>query len=115
MEIDEEIKDEIEHVAHIIVKELEVKDSVFMNIQITEEYAQYDVLFSYGYANYGIHQRGIRANDLIIGVVGFGAHGFDVNIHDTDPGYYTEKLNVKSNYLAMLFNKVRELIKEKLS
>lgn len=112
MEIDEEIKDEIDHVAHIIVKELEVRDSVFMNIQILEEYSQYDVLFSYGYANYGIHQRGIRANYLIISVIGFGAFGFDVNIHDTDPEYYTEKLNIKSNYLAMLFNKVRKLLKK---
>lgn len=112
MEIDEEILDEIEHVANIIVKELEVKDSVFMNIQIKEEYSQYDVLFSYGYANYGMHQRGIRSNDLLISVIGFGAHGFTIDIHDTDPSYYAEKLKIKSNYLAMLFNKVRKKIKE---
>lgn len=112
MEIDEEIIDEIEHVAHIIVKELEAHDSVLMNIQIEEECSQYDVLFSYGYANYGIHQRGILATDLIISVIGFGSYGFRTDIPDTEPGYYNEKLKIKSNYLAMLFNQVRKNIKE---
>lgn len=112
MEIEEEIKNEINSVATIITKELKLNKSVFMNIQIEAEYSQYDVLFSYGYSNYGMHQRGIRANDLIIGIVGFGTHGFDINIHDTDPGYYMEKLHIKSNYLAMLFNEVRKKLKE---
>lgn len=111
--MDEEIKDEIEHKACIIVNELEGKDAVLMNIQIEEEYSQYDVLFAYGYANYGIHQRGILATDLVISVIGFGAYGFRVEIADTDPSYYTEKLGIHSNYLSYLFNEVRKEIKRR--
>lgn len=112
MEIEQEIKDEINHVATIIEKELLLNKSVFMNVQVEAECSQYDVLFSYGYSNYGIHQRGLREDNLLIGIVGFGTHGFDINIHDTDPGYYVEKLNVRSNYLSMLFNEVRKKLKE---
>lgn len=56
----------------------------------------------------GRHQRGILANDLLIGVIGFGSYGFSTHIHDTYPGYYTEKLNIKSNFLSFLFNEVRK-------
>ena len=111
MEIDEEIKARIEQYAVIIVNELQKNSSILINIQIEEEYSQYDVLFSYRFSNMGTHQRGILANDLIIGVIGWGAYGFNTHIHDTDPGYYKEKLGVHSNYLSFLFNEIRKKIK----
>lgn len=112
MEIDEKILEEINHVATLIVNNLKMNSSVLMNIQIEAEYSQYDVLFSYNFTNYGRHQRGILANDLIIGVIGFGCFGFRIDITDTDPGYYNEKLGIHSNYLAYLFNEVRRQLKE---
>ena len=112
MEIDKEIKDKIAAYADIIVANLRENSSVLMNIQIEEEYSQYDVLFSYDFANFGRHQRGILANDLLIGVIGFGTFGFNTTIHDTDPSYYTEKLGVHSNFLSFLFNEVRKRLKE---
>lgn len=112
MEIDKEITDKIEQYATIIVDELQKNNSVLMNIQIEEEYSQYDVLFSYNFSNFGRHQRGILANDLIIGVIGFGCYGFRVDITDTDPGYYSEKLKIHSNFLSFLFNEVRKRLKE---
>ena len=112
MKIDEEIKMKIDQLATVIVMGLKEKNSVFINIQIEEEYSQYDVLFSYNFENLGTHQRGIRGNDLLIGVVGFGAYGFSITIPDTDPNYYAEKLNVHSNFLSFLFNDVRKKLKE---
>lgn len=111
MEIDEEIKNKINALAHIIVSSLQENNSVLVNVQIEEEYSQYDVFFSYNFTNYGRHQRGILANDLMIGVVGFGCHGFKIDIPDTDPGYYTEKLGIHSNFLSFLFNEVRKQLK----
>ena len=113
MEIDEEIKDRIDALATVIVSELQKNSSLLINIQIEEEYSQYDVLFSYRFSNMGTHQRGILANDLIIGVIGWGAYGFNTHIHDTDPSYYSEKLGIKSNFLSFLFNEVRRKINEK--
>ena len=112
MEIDEEIRAKIEQYATIIVNELQRNDSVLINIQIEEEYSQYDVLFSYRFSNMGTHQRGILANDLMIGIIGFGCYGFRVDIADTDPGYYSEKLGVHSNFLSFLFNEVRKKLKK---
>ena len=112
MEIDKEIIDKIEQYAVIIVNSLKENSSVLINIQIEEEYSQYDVLFSYNFSNFGRHQRGILANDLIIGVIGFGCYGFRVDITDTDPGYYSEKLKIHSNFLSFLFNEVRKRLKE---
>lgn len=111
MEIDEEIRKEIDHLSTVIVNSLKENSSVLMNIQI-EEYSQYDVLFSYNFTNYGKFQRGIMATDLIIGVIGFGSYGFRVDISDTDPGYYSEKLGIHSNFLSFLFNEVRRKLKE---
>lgn len=113
MEIDEEIKTRIDQLSTIIVNSLRDKGSVFINIQIEEEFSQYDVIFSYGFENLGTHQRGILANDLIIGVIGFGAYGFRIAIPDTDPAYYTEKLNIHSNFLSFLFNDVRKKLNKK--
>lgn len=112
MEIDKDIKNKIEQYATIIVNELQKNSSILINIQIEEEYSQYDVLFSYNFSNFGSHQRGILANDLIIGVIGFGTHGFSTSIYDTDPGYYAEKLRIHSNFLSFLFNEVRRKLKK---
>ena len=112
MEIDQKIKDRIETLATLIVNELQKNSSLLINIQIEEEYSQYDVLFSYRFSNMGTHQRGILANDLIIGVIGWGAYGFNTRIHDTDPSYYSEKLGIHSNFLSFLFNEVRKKLKK---
>lgn len=112
MEIDQEIKDKIEQYAVIIVNELQKNSSILINIQIEEECSQYDVLFSYNFKNLGRHQRGILANDLLIGIIGFGTYGFSTSIYDTDPGYYAEKLRIHSNFLSFLFNEVRRKIRE---
>lgn len=112
MEIDQEIKDKIEAYAMLIVSTLRENNTILINIQIEEEYSQYDVLFSYNFSNFGRHQRGILANDLIIGVIGFGCYGFRVDITDTDSGYYSEKLKIHSNFLSFLFNEVRKRLKE---
>ena len=114
MEIDQEIKDKIEQYATIIVSALQEKSSILINIQIEEEFSQYDVLFSYNFKNLGRHQRGILANDLIIGVIGFGTYGFSTKIYDTDPGYYSEKLKIHSNFLSFLFNEVRKKLHNNL-
>lgn len=112
MEIDQEIKDKIEQYATIIVTALQENSSILINIQIEEEFSQYDVLFSYNFKNLGRHQRGILANDLLIGIIGFGTYGFSTSIYDTDPGYYAEKLRIHSNFLSFLFNEVRRKIRE---
>ena len=97
----------------MVVQNLKTNNCVFMNIQIEEEYSQYDVLFEYNPNNLGIHQRGITSRDLLIGIIGFGAYGFNIAIPDTDPGYYKEKLGVSSNFLAFLFNEIRKKLYEK--
>lgn len=112
MEIDEEIKNEINRIADLIVNNLKENSSLLINIQIKSEYSQYDVMFTYNFNNLGHHQRGILATDLIISVIGFGAFGFNTHIYDTDPGYYTEKLGIHSNYLSFLFNEVRKRLSE---
>lgn len=112
MEIDKKIIDKIQGLSDTIVAGLREENAILMNIQIEEEYSQYDVLFSYNFANFGRHQRGILVNDLIIGIIGFGTYGFSTNMYDTDPGYYSEKLGIHSNFLAFLFNEVRRKLKE---
>ena len=113
MEIDEQIKRKIDALSSLIVNELLERGSILINIQIEEEYSQYDVLFSYNFVNMGRHQRGILANDLIIGIIGFGAFGFKTCIPDTEPEYYSEKLRIHSNFLSFLFNDVRKKLHEK--
>ena len=112
MEIDEEIKNKIEAYVIVIVSALQENKSVLINIQIEEEYSQYDVLFSYNFKNFGTHQRGIKGHDLLIGIIGKGCYGFSVSVPDTDPSYYAEKLNIHSNFLSFLFNEVRKKLKE---
>ena len=114
MEIDKEILDKINALASIAVAALRENGTVLMNIQIEEEFSQYDIFLSNNYANFGTHQRGILATDLIIGVIGFGAYGFNTRIHDTDPSYYKEKLGVSSHFLSFLFNEIRKRLSENI-
>ena len=99
---------EVTDLAKLISNTLKEFGSVFINIQIEEEMSQYDVFFSYGYKNIGLHQMGLSSTNLIIGVAGFGLFGFYTKTHDTDPNYYTEKLGIHSKYLSSLFNEVRK-------
>lgn len=109
MDID---KKEINHLATVITNSLKENSSVLINIQVEAECSQYDVLLSYNFTNYGRFQRGILATDLIISVIGFGSYGFRVDISDTEPGYYSEKLGIHSEFLSCLFNEVRKLLKK---
>lgn len=107
------VEEEIKLRAVLISDDLIKGRSIFMNIDVPEEWSQYDVWFSYDFQNYGIHQRGIRSSDLLIGIIGFGCSGFDVEkLATTEVGYYKEKLNIYSEYLTKLFNEVRNLIYE---
>lgn len=111
MGIDEKIKNKIEQLTVTIVNALNENSSVLINIQIEEEYSQYDVVFAYHFTNLGKHQRGILANDLLISIIGFGSYGFNISIPDTDPNYYREKLGINSYFLSFLFNEVRKRLK----
>ena len=83
-------------------------NSLFFNIQISSEGSQYDIIMSAEHFSQGLHQRGIRYNDLIIGVIGFGCYGFRCEpICITSMTYYKEKLGVCSELLMLLFNAVR--------
>lgn len=107
------MEEEVRLRAVLISNDLLKGRSIYMNIDVPEEWSQYDVWFSYNFQNYGVHQRGISRNDILIGVTGFGCHGFDVSRNaDTTAGYYKEKLNIYSGYLTKLFNEVRNLIYE---
>lgn len=113
MEMDNEVKNKIDGYANLIASALLDEGNLFINIQIEEEYSQYDILFSYNFENLGTHQRGIRKNDLLIGIIGKGCYGFNITIPDTDPSYYAEKLNIHSNFLSFLFNEIRKKLCKK--
>lgn len=59
-----------------------------------QEGTQLDILMVYGCVTYGRPQRGIKAGaDLMVGIVGFGVHGFAINTNYLAPGYVAEKFN----------------------
>ena len=89
-----------------------IEDGVMVEEVFWFVVSEVGALFSYNFTNFGRHQRGILANDLIIGVIGFKTYGFNTHIHDTDPSYYSEKLGIHSNFLSFLFNEVRKQLKE---
>lgn len=98
------VKEVAKHIANAIIL-----NGLFFNIQIEEEYSQYDILMSVEHFNQGIHQRGISNNDLLIGVIGFGCYGFRCEKkNNTSMGYYTEKLGIGSELLTILFNRIRD-------
>lgn len=95
-------------IAHEIALTLKSGSSIFFNIQLPSEGSQYDVWMSLNYLNQGIHQRGIRYGDLLIGIIGCGCFGFDCDkLVITSTRYYFEKLKVASELLMLLFNYIR--------
>ena len=55
MEIDEEIKAKLELLSATIASTLKETGSIFINIQIPEEFSQYDVFFAYNYVSVGTY------------------------------------------------------------
>lgn len=103
-------KNNVKEIAKYIAYRLS-KDTIFFNIQIQDEFSQYDVVMSFMHFNQGKHQRGIRFTDLVIGVIGSGCYGFYCDrLNTTTPSYYEEKLGVYSELLTELFNGVRNEI-----
>lgn len=101
-------KNNVHEVAKHITS-LILMNSLFFNIQIEEEGSQYDVLISAQHYNQGIHQRGIKPYDVLIGVIGFGCYGFRCEeMNNTSVGYYQEKLGIGSELLSTLFNRIRD-------
>lgn len=93
-----------------VAKYIHDLNNCFLNIQIPSEMVQYDVSILEEYNNQGTHQRGIKNYDLIIGIIGFGCYGFTCgNYQNTTKEYYREKLNISSELLTSLFNKLRTL------
>lgn len=105
-------KEEVKLRAVLISNDLLKGRSVLMNIQVPEEWSQYDVWFSYHFQDYGTHQRGVSYSDILIGIIGFQSFGFNTTNYKTSIGYYEQKLGVHSPYLTKLFNEVRRLIYE---
>lgn len=99
--------EDLENIVDLVIASLKSNRPILVNVQIPDEYSQYDVLFAYNFNNYGSHQRGIVPSDLLIGVIGFGCFGFRTDIHESAQGYYLEKLHVDSKALTIFFNKVR--------
>ncbi len=78
-----------------------------------EKSTHLDILFSYRVCkgSYNYLQRGLRGNELFVSIIGFGAFGFDVDIHDVAPGYVEEKLNIRGvSKLAELINEIKKLM-----
>lgn len=95
-------------VAHEIALTLKGGESIFFNIQLPSEGSQYDIWMDWNFLNQGIHQRGIREHNLLIGIIGFGCFGFDCDrLVLTSTSYYYEKLKVASELLMLLFNYIR--------
>lgn len=87
---------------------------VFFNVQVSDECSQFDISMSKDFLNRGMHQRGLRADDLLIGIVGYRLHGFEYGDKNcqTSQGYYAEKLGVDSECLTKLFNEIRSNLKK---
>lgn len=83
---------------------------VFFNIQVSSESSQFDISMSKDFLNRGLHQSGLKADDLLIGIVGHKLHGFEYGDKDcvTSQEYYEEKLGVYSELLTILFNEIRK-------
>ena len=106
--------EDLENTVDLVIASLKSNRPILVNVQIPDEYSQYDVLFAYNFNNYGSHQRGIVPSDLLIGVIGFGCFGFRTDIYESAQGYYSEKLHVDSEALTIFFNKVRRRLSDDL-
>ena len=72
-----------------------------------ENSTHFDIIFTLGIAKYGLFQRGIKANDLFVSIIGWSSYGFktdDIKLG----GYIQEKLRL-SDY-DITGEKVKELI-----
>ena len=72
-----------------------------------ENITHFDIIFTLGIKKYGLFQRGIKANDLFVSIIGWSSYGFktdDIKLG----GYIQEKLRL-SNY-DITGEKVKELI-----
>ena len=72
-----------------------------------EDSTHFDIIFTLGIKKYGLFQRGIKANDLFVSIIGWSSYGFktdDIKLG----GYIQEKLRL-SNY-DITGEKVKELI-----
>ena len=72
-----------------------------------EDSTHFDIIFTLGIKKYGLFQRGIKANDLFVSIIGWSSYGFktdDVKLG----GYIQEKLRL-SNY-DITGEKVKELV-----
>jgi hypothetical protein len=73
-----------------IANHLKEGKSVFIG-WTDNEMTHYDILFTYKEViSEGCHQRGMRAGDLFVSIIGIGAFGF--NLGEKAPGYIAEKL-----------------------
>ena len=92
-----------------IVKQLKNNGSCI--IGWTDELAtHYDIFFSLGTSKNGYIQRGIKANDLFVGIVGRTFYGFDTKNIKLG-GYIQEKLDIHDktgDKIAELINGVIE-------
>lgn len=56
-----------------------------------EKHTHYDILFTYGSNSVGVHQCGLKFDDLFVSIMGIGAFGFKTDsLKET--GYVAEKL-----------------------
>ena len=72
-----------------------------------EDSTHFDIIFTLGIKKYGLFQRGIKANDLFVSIIGWSSYGFktdDIKLG----GYIQEKLRL-SDY-DVTGEKVKELI-----
>lgn len=56
-----------------------------------EKHTHYDILFTYGPDSIGVHQCGLKFDDLFVSIMRIGAFGFKIDSLK-EPGYVAEKL-----------------------
>ena len=72
-----------------------------------ENSTHFDIIFTLGIKKYGLFQRGIKANDLFVSIIGWSSYGFrtdDIKLG----GYIQEKLRLSGYNITG--EKVKELI-----
>ena len=72
-----------------------------------EDSTHFDIIFTLGIKKYGLFQRGIKANDLFVSIIGWSSYGFRTDGIKLG-GYIQEKLRL-SGY-DITGEKVKELV-----
>ena len=72
-----------------------------------ENSTHFDIIFTLGVKKYGLFQRGIKANDLFVSIIGWSSYGFKTDGVKLG-GYIQEKLRL-SDY-DITGEKVKELV-----